>query len=46
MTALAIIAAISLVAAALGVAIALFWAEDPSPHRKPPTVDGGWRAFS
>lgn len=47
MTALAIITAISLVAAVLGVAIALFWAdEDPSSHREPPTVDGGWRAFS
>jgi nitrogen fixation-related uncharacterized protein len=46
MTALAIIIAVSLVAAVLGVAIAFFWAdEDQSQHREPPTVDGGWRAF-
>ena len=47
MTALAIIIGISLVAAVFGVAITLFWAdEDPPSHREPPTVDGGWRAFS
>ena len=46
MTALAIIIAISLVAAVFGVAIALFWADENPSHREPPTVDGGWRAFS
>ena len=46
MTAVAIIIGISLVFAVFGVAITLFWAgEDPSSHRVPPTVDGGWRAF-